>query len=376
MNLRPSSVLLVAVSAAFAIGCTSNSPVCNPLCRSGFVCVSGTCVSACNPPCPTGQVCTEVGGNASCVAGDASASDAADALADGTTDAPGSDSPSIDSPTSDVPPLDAPGSDAPAIDGGSDVTTSDAHADTGPVDAAPPCGHAGQMCCSGLCVAGAECVGNTSCNAITPAAGECTRPADCTGGQVCRGPTTCGDRGCFTCGAAFGTGTIGGTCATGNDCQTGLCRGGQCTIPCAVGGTGNADCNAARSGWVCEELLYSDPLGDGAPGTVVALGVCRQGCQRAADCTGPAVCHAANNYTADSTDWICGTVTSTGANGSSCTDGSMCQSFVCAGGPTGGYCTVPCVSSADCPSTAPHCTPIFWYRPRTGGSQPGMACSP
>ena len=32
---------------------------CVPGCRSGFVCVAGTCVSACNPPCPAGQECTQ-----------------------------------------------------------------------------------------------------------------------------------------------------------------------------------------------------------------------------------------------------------------------------------------------------------------------------
>lgn len=37
------------------------APVCEPLCRAGFVCLEGTCVSACNPPCGGGEVCAEGG---------------------------------------------------------------------------------------------------------------------------------------------------------------------------------------------------------------------------------------------------------------------------------------------------------------------------
>jgi hypothetical protein len=34
---------------------------CLPSCRSGFVCISGTCQSACNPACGPGELCTESG---------------------------------------------------------------------------------------------------------------------------------------------------------------------------------------------------------------------------------------------------------------------------------------------------------------------------
>ncbi len=37
------------------------SAQCVPTCRSGFVCVHGTCVSACNPPCAAGSTCTAAG---------------------------------------------------------------------------------------------------------------------------------------------------------------------------------------------------------------------------------------------------------------------------------------------------------------------------
>jgi len=34
---------------------------CAPACRSGYVCLEGTCVSACNPPCGAGETCTDAG---------------------------------------------------------------------------------------------------------------------------------------------------------------------------------------------------------------------------------------------------------------------------------------------------------------------------
>lgn len=34
---------------------------CLPACRSGFMCVRGSCVSACNPPCDAGQTCSATG---------------------------------------------------------------------------------------------------------------------------------------------------------------------------------------------------------------------------------------------------------------------------------------------------------------------------
>jgi hypothetical protein len=37
---------------------------CDPLCRPGFLCREGQCISACNPPCPGGQRCSP---NAQCV---------------------------------------------------------------------------------------------------------------------------------------------------------------------------------------------------------------------------------------------------------------------------------------------------------------------
>jgi hypothetical protein len=40
----------------------SPAPVlCVPACRSGFVCITGQCVSACNPPCSAGMSCTSTG---------------------------------------------------------------------------------------------------------------------------------------------------------------------------------------------------------------------------------------------------------------------------------------------------------------------------
>jgi len=47
-------------------GWGAGSQQCLPSCRTGYLCVSGQCMSACNPICPAGEMCTERG---ECVSG-------------------------------------------------------------------------------------------------------------------------------------------------------------------------------------------------------------------------------------------------------------------------------------------------------------------
>lgn len=48
-------------NAAPVVSPAPAEPQCIPICRSGFFCRVGTCLSLCNPPCPTGEKCTEYG---------------------------------------------------------------------------------------------------------------------------------------------------------------------------------------------------------------------------------------------------------------------------------------------------------------------------
>ena len=48
-------------SFAQAANGTGNGDACTPLCRDGFYCSNGQCVSPCNPGCPALEVCTRNG---------------------------------------------------------------------------------------------------------------------------------------------------------------------------------------------------------------------------------------------------------------------------------------------------------------------------
>jgi hypothetical protein len=277
--------------------------------------------------------------------------------------------------TMDVPTADAPVTDVPI-----DTATTDSAGDTAMPDgadgSATACGHTGEACCgTRYCVSGDECYAN-ACRMYVRAANECNRPQDCAPGQACTGPTICGMHGCFQCVAPSGTAAFGAACVANTDCASGVCRGGKCTIACALGGTGNADCAAASSGYVCTELNYA--VGATGMTSVVALGVCRRGCARNGDCAAPDVCEPSLNYASDQLDFICAQTSSTGVAGTTCVTGNDCQSLLCVagGGPMGrAVCTAPCQTNADCPATASVCTDLVWLRP-SGGTQPGRGCLP
>jgi hypothetical protein len=380
--------LLAAVLALAACTSSSASPNCYPACRAGFVCAGGACVPECNPPCASGQTCVGSGATAVCIGYDASTPDVPAIVDAPVTDVPvatdtgpsgdavamdaandASEDTALDGGVTDGSSLDASGLDAT----GADASTLDAM--DASADAPPPCGHAGEPCCyTSFCNAGLSCTSG-SCVPITRAAGECSAPSDCTGGQVCAGPSTCTDHGCFQCVAATGTTAYGGACTVGTDCASGVCAAGHCSMACVPGAAGNAACAAHTPGQLCGQVLYR--TGTAPAITTVALGVCRTGCQRLADCTVPGEnCHPLLNYATNTMDFVCGT--STGATaGSPCMSGSECQSFLCVGGVLdgGGACTAPCVTNTDCPAAAPRCVGISWLRP-DGTGQSGMACLP
>jgi hypothetical protein len=310
----------------------------------------------------------------------------ADATFDVPTDGPSPDAfdsgPFDTAPSTDVSDAGADATmtnddivDVLAIDA---IDTTDAAGDVS-ADAAPSCGGAGESCCYGsFCNSGLECNGSSVCQPITRAANECTRSADCTSGQACGGPMTCTDHGCFQCEAPPGTAAFGGACTTAADCATGVCRGQHCTIACDLGGTGDADCNAAAAGYICAQVLYRS--GTAPMTTIVALGTCRLGCLRNGDCTAAGEsCIPQLNDATNTLDFICGVSSGTSTAGQPCSSGTDCQSYLCVpgygDGGTGGVCTAPCGSDADCPSAAPHCTAITWARP-DGSAQPGHGCLP
>jgi hypothetical protein len=53
------SLVLSALSAP--AGAQTSGDACYPLCRPGFLCHQGQCISACNPPCAPGQSCSASG---------------------------------------------------------------------------------------------------------------------------------------------------------------------------------------------------------------------------------------------------------------------------------------------------------------------------
>lgn len=379
-GMTSSQSLFFASLLSLAIGaCTSTpSPVCTPACRAGFSCVRNVCVSDCNPPCGPGQACSGYGAAALCIAGDVTATDASDSLdTPGPTDAISRDA------QDDLPDgLDAVADvvDAAAVDAALlDVRATDAvnpDAFDAAADAGPPCGHAGEPCCyTTFCQPGFLCAAG-SCQAIVRSTGECTRSSDCAAGQACIGPTTCGDHGCFQCAASSGSTPFAGACTVAAECASGVCRGQRCTVACDLGPTADADCASHHMGYQCTQLLYR--TGTAPSTTLVALGVCRQSCERNADCTAPEVCLPQLNDATNTMDFICGVSSVTRTAGSTCASGSECQSFLCVpgvGDGGAGACTAPCLTSMDCPAAAARCVDITWSRP-DGGGQPGHGCLP
>ncbi len=123
----PLALVLVA-------GCSADpAPSCTPACRSGFVCVSGACVSACNPPCRAGERCTD---EAACVPDVDAGIDAGS-----TIDAAASDAGVIDASADGAVTDDAAG-------GGDAATVGDGGARDG---GAPTSCPEGEVLCGGAC---------------------------------------------------------------------------------------------------------------------------------------------------------------------------------------------------------------------------------
>ena len=384
LRSRWSFAWILAVTALGACGNSStvmDAGGCFPACRVGTVCApSGVCVDACNPPCTGGQVCVGSGAAAMCVApGTDAGTPATDTPS--STDVPvGVD---VGAPANDVPAaVDAPTSDVP-------VTATDAGA---PDDATPTnCGHPGEACCvMRACYGGAACANNVCVAPFARQTGECSSPSDCAAPQVCTGRFTCAagvdagvaDAGnaayrvCWLCGTSTGTAAFGAACTTTTDCVTGVCTDGSCTVPCAPGDAGDAQCQAHGANYRCF-ALYSQEGGTGAP--ITTLGVCSPTCARDSDCTGGRACVPRLNYFTNRMEFACATTTRTGTIGAACNPSgtATCRNVLCVGttSATMGYCTAPCTSDADCPAAAPACGSIFFTRP-DGHDQPGRACAP
>ena len=194
--------------------------------------------------------------------------------------------------------------------------------------------------CTRTCGGSGDCAAGLLCVVRGPASGFCVAPGPGAGGVDCelredcaswfcgagRCLSTCADGGCpaeTTCLALHtqsvcipaGDGADEAACAQGADCASGVCRGGRCTVSCAVGG----DCPNDR---VC--LLYE------------ALGLCERRCADSGDCGETGICAATGGRR------LCET-RGDGAAGAMCDRDRGCASGHCAAG----ECAAPC--DPDCP---------------------------
>jgi Stigma-specific protein, Stig1 len=240
---------------------------CSPACRSGFLCVSGACVSACNPPCAPDERCVAQEGTATCVsiptpdagdivfASDAQSDSTLDAAENSTGDVPDASEVALADALDDRGGLDvtevADVLDAPDVDDvPSDVCASPRSVCEGAcVDTRSDRSHCGacgrrcypqQVCLEGMC----QCTGGTSlcdlncvdlrtdnencghCNGLCTLTGQVCVSSRC----VCpAGLTACG-RGAFTCADLQTSSSNCGAC--GNTCpSTQVCRAGRCVTP-------------------------------------------------------------------------------------------------------------------------------------------------
>lgn len=378
--------LLITLFGGFGCGDSNppnNAPVeCTPTCREGFTCVNARCVSACNPPCEGANVCDVSTGAPRCVPpSDAGAAIDVNATVDaGNTDLPpaASDTNTLDSRpiSTDADPLPSMDATVPGDTGAPSDTvilTDRGAADTG-ADAGP-CGNPGEPCCNGrACLGGGACSANR-CVAPMREMGECTSPNDCTGGQQCQGIFECaGMRGCWRCAASSGARAFGERCTMPSECQSNLCSAGRCSVPCALGASGDTSCSTRGEGYVCTATYYRP----NSTAPITTLGVCQQRCQRNADCPAQTTCLPSLNYLTDRMDFYCAPTSRTGAIGAACDPNgtATCQSGLCLpSGMNTGFCTAPCISESDCTTAAPVCGQVFWVTP-SGATQQARGCVP
>ena len=276
-------VALALISAMCPAGCDSNdvspSPMCDPVCRDGFACSHGSCVSACNPGCQSTEVCVSSGASFTCsrLTDAAVLSDAT--VPDDTRSLPGDAvAPPIDAPLAAdavAPPTDGAPPDTVAADippPPTDVMTPPTDtgampsADPGPVIPPPP-----PPADAGTCPMGTTCSGACVDTATDPAnCGACG--ARCGAGAVClrgRCELTCGAT-LTVCGGICtdlraddaNCGACGRRCTIGQRCVAGLCQvtclAGRtaCAGSCVDPATDAANCGgcgvACRTGELCQ----------------------------------------------------------------------------------------------------------------------------
>jgi hypothetical protein len=362
--VRASWLLVAGVALA---GCSqgprSVAGVCrlNSDCAAPLSCVDGECLPQCREDrdCAGQQVCREQlcvdpdpGKNACARASDCPASQTCiggicEALVLNT----------LDAGTGEVP------------DGGVGPTP-----DGGPGADAGPDGGVSGLPYGAVCARGSECVSGLCLGPAGGTSGRCTKP--CNGNADCTYPDTCTDvpGAGLLCATTQAGGQPGDPCPNGDaDCASGICLQASssrsfCTQPCAPLPT-------CPSGMTCAPV----PDGQGGAVTLCIPGGMGQGfgggCSRAADCatqlcigvpsTGQGVCTTYCDQIPCPAGYACTSVDDGqggavavcapggavgGAYGDTCTGAASCQSGLCLNDPRlgGAYCTVPCVSNADC----------------------------
>jgi hypothetical protein len=237
--------------------------------------------------------------------------------------------------------------------------------------------------CSKPCCTSADCDANTVCYAAVS-----TTPS--TIGNYCVAPTWIGRS------ATLGTAKGGAACTSNSQCRSGLCAGNVCADTCCSTNGSATECAAGNEcrfdnfpGAVSFDKSYTGfcgTAGSGANGSSCTVstdcqsnlcdnssftGTCRNACRNTADCGGQGVSCAYVSVTTGAFFAACFPGAGTAAEGQSCTSDAQCQSQFCNGA---GQCTDVCFSDSDCTMTGWRCRPEQVNNLKGGGTYWVMVC--